>query len=145
MENEFFFVRLNKLNQKFFHRLVRRAFDRVADKSLHNKITLAQCQCALTYLGYPQNLISTSSLTEIIDIHRVPENGRTQDVRSVSSIHDCSLTFDEFCMITTYLAILQQEIHESGCISPIKGTNLPPPPIFLTNAPGKKPENRLQF
>lgn len=116
---------------------MRRAFDRVADKSLHNKITLAQCQCALTYLGYPQNLISTSSLTEIIDIHRVPENGRTQDVRSISSIHDCSITFDEFCMITSYLAILQQEIHESGCISPIKGTNLPPPPIFLTNTPGK--------
>lgn len=109
----------------------------MADKSLHNKITLAQCQCALTFLGYPQNLISTNSLTEIIDIHRVPENGRTQDARSVSSIHDCSITFDEFCMITSYLAILQQEIHESGCISPIKGTNLPPPPIFLTNTPGK--------
>lgn len=120
------------------YRLVRRAFDRVADKSLHNKITLDQCQCALTYLGYPQNLISTSSLTEIIDIHRhAPENGRTQDARSAASIHDCSITFDEFCMITSYLAILQQEIHESGCISPIKGTNLPPPPIFLTNTPGK--------
>ncbi|XP_037032635.1 uncharacterized protein LOC119071724 isoform X1 [Bradysia coprophila] len=114
-------------------KLVRRAFDRVADKSLHNKITLAQCQCALSYLGYPQNLISTNCLTEIIDIHR--ENGRTQEVRSISSIHDCSITFDEFCMITSYLAILQQEIHESGCISPIKGTNLPPPPIFLTNTP----------
>ncbi|KAJ6633543.1 hypothetical protein Bhyg_16976, partial [Pseudolycoriella hygida] len=114
-------------------KLVRRAFDRVADKSLHNKITLPQCQCALTYLGYPQNLISTSSLTEIIDIHRVSENGRSQG--SISSIHDCSITFDEFCMITSYLAILQQEIHESGCISPIKGTNLPPPPIFLTNTP----------
>lgn len=43
------------------------------------------------------------------------------------------LTFDEFCMLTSYLTVLQQEIHENGCVSPIKGTNLPQPPIYLTN------------
>lgn len=42
-------------------------------------------------------------------------------------------------MLVSYLSILQQEINESGCISPIKGTNLPPPPIFLTNTPGELP------
>lgn len=54
----------------------------------------------------------------------------------LSRIDDVLITFDEFCVLTSYLTILQQEIHDSGCISPIKGTNLPPPPIFLTNTPG---------
>jgi hypothetical protein len=47
-----------------------------------------------------------------------------------------SINFEEFCVMSSYLSVLQQEIQES-CISPIKGTNLPPPPIFLTNSPGK--------
>ena len=47
-----------------------------------------------------------------------------------------SLNFEEFCLIASYLSILQQEINENSCASPIKGTNVPPPPIFLTNMPG---------
>lgn len=48
-----------------------------------------------------------------------------------------SITFEEFCVISSYLSVLQQEIEENTCVSPIKGTNLPPPPIYLTNTPGK--------
>lgn len=46
------------------------------------------------------------------------------------------IDFDLFCVVSAYLSVLQQEIHESGCISPIKGTNLPPPPVYLTNMQG---------
>lgn len=53
-----------------------------------------------------------------------------------SSQHDY-LDFDLFCVISAYLSVLQQEIHESGCISPIKGTNVPPPPVYLSNLQGK--------
>lgn len=47
-----------------------------------------------------------------------------------------NINFDDFCVITAYLSVLQQEINNSTCVSPIKGINLPPPPIFLTNTPG---------
>lgn len=50
---------------------------------------------------------------------------------------EITIDFEEFCVLTSYLTILQEEISESGCVSPIKGTNLPPPPIFLTNTPGR--------
>lgn len=43
------------------------------------------------------------------------------------------IDFDLFCVISAYLSVLQQEIHESGCISPIKGTNVPPPQVYFTN------------
>lgn len=126
---------------------MRRAFDRVLDKhaddhiaSVTSTITLAQCQCALSFLGYAQNLLSLDSLSDIIVSHResgastLPNANKSQNKQQKNEIH---VEFDEFCMLTSYLTILQQEIHESGCISPIKGTNLPPPPIFLTNTPGK--------
>lgn len=125
---------------------VRRAFDRVLDKNSQElthsdgSITLAQCQCALSFLGYAQNLLSLDNLSDIVVSHR--EAGATSTpnpTKSQNKSKNCSeihVDFDEFCMLTSYLTILQQEIHESGCISPIKGTNLPPPPIFLTNTPG---------
>lgn len=47
------------------------------------------------------------------------------------------IDFNLFCVISAYLSVLQQEIHESGCISPIKGTNVPPPPVYLANLQGK--------
>lgn len=50
---------------------------------------------------------------------------------------EITIDFEEFCVVTSYLTILHEGISESGCVSPIKGTNLPPPPIFLTNTPGK--------
>lgn len=117
---------------------VRRAFDRVLDKKETSQgieqITLDQCQCALQMLGYAQNLVFVDNLRDIVMANRevteskVPPNKHNEIV----------IDFEEFCMLTSYLAILQQEINESGCISPIKGTNLPPPPIFLTNTPGER-------
>lgn len=97
------------------------------------QITLEQSQCALHMLCYAQNLIFLDNLREIVQANR--EIGELKV--PPSKHYDVVIDFDEFCMLTSYLTILQQEINESGCISPIKGTNLPPPPIFLTNTPGK--------
>lgn len=89
--------------------------------------------------------LSTASFTH----HRskatsaITQQSQNDDI--ITTIDDVVITFDEFCVLTSYLTILQQEIHDSGCISPIKGTNLPPPPIFLTNTPGNKVAQYLDF
>uniref|UniRef100_A0A1I8PPY1 Raw n=1 Tax=Stomoxys calcitrans TaxID=35570 RepID=A0A1I8PPY1_STOCA len=54
-----------------------------------------------------------------------------------ASAHGEQIDFNLFCVISAYLSVLQQEIHESGCISPIKGTNVPPPPVYLANLQGE--------
>lgn len=115
---------------------VRRAFDRaLSDKNpttANERITLQQCQCALNFLGYAQNLLHIDNLADIITSHRdISQTNHRGDANS-----EILVDFDEFCVLTSYLTILQEEISESGCVSPIKGTNLPPPPIFLTNTPG---------
>lgn len=86
-------------------------------------------------LGYAQNLIFLDNLREIVVANR--EIGELKVPLNKSN--EIVIDFEEFCMLASYLSILQQEINESGCISPIKGTNLPPPPIFLTNTPGECP------
>lgn len=131
---------------------VRRAFDVVADKSLDGKISIAQCRLALPVLGYAQNLLSCDNLKSIILNHREAIKTLTRNEEITSNINKGSasapkpsakdatavwVSFDEFCILTSYLTVLQQEIHESGCVSPIKGTNVQPPPIFLTNTPGE--------
>lgn len=75
------------------------------------------------------------------------ENGQASEekakTRSTSpqikknNLSDIQINFEEFCTLTAFLTVLHQEISESGCVSPIKGTNVHPPPIFLTNTPGK--------
>lgn len=62
--------------------------------------------------------------------------GAGASVRSQVNGHQ-TINFEEFCVISAYLSVLQQELNENTCVSPIKGTNLPPPPIFLTNTLGK--------
>lgn len=128
---------------------MRRAFDLVLENG-YDKINLEQCQEALNHMGYSSNsgIISMDSLKRIIDSFRVDsgtlnneELGSLKHPSSDTSLNKITrkcepLTFDEFCVLTAFLSILQQEIHESGCISPIKGTNVPPPPVFLTNTPG---------
>lgn len=129
---------------------VSRAFDLVANASSQaGRITIAQCQCALPLLGFAHNLLSTDNLHHILCSHRdavealesaaAVQNGtnasavRKTSNAAASSVDATVVSFDEFCMLTSYLTVLQQEIHENGCVSPIKGTNLPPPPIYLTN------------
>ncbi|XP_017120958.1 uncharacterized protein LOC108141873 isoform X2 [Drosophila elegans] len=134
---------------------VRGAFDRVNPQS--DLLTVEQCKRALLFLGYAQSLVNLDNLTKIIinqreslkllQTHSARSGPDDLDVDASegSKDSDCSqqpippsqelIDFDLFCVISAYLSVLQQEIHESGCISPIKGTNVPPPQVYFTNAP----------
>lgn len=118
-------------------------------------LTILQCHQALSTLGYRKNIINSENLKQILRIVRdvlhnnKHETSPTQTTSSSSSssspvdtVPDMKvqeqefINFEEFCVMSSYLSVLQQEINENSCVSPIKGTNLPPPPVFLTNAPG---------
>ncbi|KAG5683244.1 hypothetical protein PVAND_012537 [Polypedilum vanderplanki] len=126
---------------------IRRSFDRVIDSG-EIGLTLKQCNQQLLSLGYRKDLISIENLKRILSLVRDVLNNRNES--SVSSTESSSssemsmaevdwespiITFEEFCVVSSYLSVLQQEIEDNCCVSPIKGTNLPPPPIFLTNTP----------
>nr|XP_016927134.1 uncharacterized protein LOC108007877 isoform X2 [Drosophila suzukii] len=129
---------------------VRGAFDRVNPQG--DLLTVEQCKRALLFLGYAQSLVNLDNLTKIIINQR--ESLKLLQAHSTKAVvcgldedvdaGNCSqsilpsqelIDFDLFCVISAYLSVLQQEIHESGCISPIKGTNVPPPQVYFTNAP----------
>lgn len=131
----------------FFFSSVQRSYDRVS-LSENGGITLKQCSQQLLSLGYGKDLISCDSLKRILslvrdvlanrDQHELSPNDCLESSQSPERNLDSPLiTREEFSVITSYLSTLQQEIEENCCVSPIKGTNLPPPPIFLTNSPGK--------
>lgn len=103
-----------------------------SDNPAVERITLDQCRCALNFLGCSQNLLQIENLSDIVKSHRDLSNSNNRNAAN----SEIKIDFEEFCVLTSYLTILQDEISESGCVSPIKGTNLPPPPIFLTNTPG---------
>lgn len=121
-----------------YFRTIRRAFDRALGDQTENtsteRITLDKCKQALNFLGCSQNLLQIENLSDIVKSHR--DLSKTNNRSAANS--EITIDFEEFCVLTSYLTILQEEISESGCVSPIKGTNLPPPPIFLTNTPGKR-------
>lgn len=144
--------------------VVRGAFDRV--NAVKEFISLEQCQRALGILGYAQSLLTIENLKSVIIAQRESmntsptsymdfETDKSQnptmatkttqsknifkkDISTPTSIkrNKFEVDFDQFCILAAYLSVLQQEIHESGCISPIKGTNVPPPPVYLANLQG---------
>ncbi|XP_036321353.1 uncharacterized protein LOC118735609 isoform X2 [Rhagoletis pomonella] len=69
----------------------------------------------------------------------------SSDTPTASVNESADVDFDLFCVISAYLSVLQQEIQESGCISPIKGTNVPPPPVYLTNMQGDESNFAISY
>ncbi|KAH8283498.1 hypothetical protein KR018_004174, partial [Drosophila ironensis] len=128
---------------------VRGAFDRVNPQS--DLLTVEQCKRALLFLGYAQSLVNLDNLNKIIINQReslkllqthstkagVDNSDEEEGDKCAQAIPTSQelVDFDLFCVISAYLSVLQQEIQESGCISPIKGTNVPPPQVYFTNAP----------
>lgn len=132
---------------------VRRAFDRVVEES-KDSISLIQCQKALSCLGYPSSVLTLENINRIVETYNTAATDHDVDVTTAgtvqlptsasapsspttnaSAISENRVTFDNFCIAAAYLSVLQQEINNSACISPIKGFNVPPPPIFFTNMP----------
>lgn len=126
---------------------VRRTFDRVTNNS-SDVITLTQCQTALSALGYPPGIVTKSDIKQVLayfDEVCQMHAGRTKSSKFQSAMFKVSngydddkftITFDGFCILESYLSVLQQEILETSCVSPIKGTNLQQPPIYLTDVQG---------
>lgn len=113
---------------------MRRVFDQVADikSQPSDRITVEQCKQALSLLGYSQCLLLNVNLIEIVRSHR----DMSQSNNRLHVTLEATVDFEEFCVLAAYLTIFRDGISESGCVSPIKGTNLPPPPIYLTDVPG---------
>lgn len=115
---------------------VRRTYDRVADNS-KSVINLIQCQKAMVALGYPPGITSTSVINQILVFFR-EVNQHNQRIKNcstdVNSEEHNFITFDEFCILDSYLSVLHQDILETSCVSPIKGTNLQQPLIYLTDS-----------
>lgn len=115
---------------------VRRTYDRVAENS-KSVINLIQCQKAMVALGYPPGITSTSVINQILAFFREVDqhNQRTKNNDAdVNSEEHNFITFDEFCILDSYLSVLHQDILETSCVSPIKGTNLQQPLIYLTDS-----------
>lgn len=127
---------------------VRRTYDRVADNS-KSVINSVQCQKAMVALGYPPGITSTSVINQILTYFRAFGQQTYREKRfkplstlltdknngaEIKSEENYFITFDEFCVLDSYLSVLHQDILETSCVSPIKGTNLQQPLIYLTDS-----------
>lgn len=132
-------------------RSVRRTYDRVADNS-KSVINSVQCQKAMVALGYPPGITSTSVINQILTYFRAFGQQTFREKRfkplstlltdknngaEIKSEENYFITFDEFCVLDSYLSVLHQDILETSCVSPIKGTNLQQPLIYLTDSSGR--------
>lgn len=97
-------------------------------------ITIQQCEKALRSLGYTQNLLTTLNLTQVIFLSQ--QYKQKSQLKKMFT-NKFQIFFEDFCIITAYFSILQQEVYDSGCTSPIKGMIAPHPPIYLANVQGK--------
>ncbi|XP_053694583.1 uncharacterized protein LOC128742285 [Sabethes cyaneus] len=125
---------------------VRRTFDRVVENS-NFAITLTQCQKALVTLGYPSGIASITAIKQImayfgqIKRDNKPNASSSSSCITISNVGNgatdetMSITFEGLCILDSYFSVLHQEILETSCVSPIKGTNLQQPPIYLSNSP----------
>ncbi|XP_055548922.1 uncharacterized protein LOC129732250 isoform X2 [Wyeomyia smithii] len=125
---------------------VRRTFDRVVGKSNH-AISITQCQKALVALGYPTGIASITTIKQIMayfeQIKRdcgtvlATDSFPIMNTEVGNSVADETfpITFEGLCILDSYFSVLHQDILETNCVSPIKGTNLQQPPIYLSNSP----------
>uniref|UniRef100_T1GVN7 Uncharacterized protein n=1 Tax=Megaselia scalaris TaxID=36166 RepID=T1GVN7_MEGSC len=109
--------------------VVWRAFTRVLNLK-ERSITIQQCEKALRSLGYTQNLLTTLNLTQVIFLSQ--QYKQKSQLKKMFT-NKFQIFFEDFCIITAYFSILQQEVYDSGCTSPIKGMIAPHPPIYLAN------------
>uniref|UniRef100_A0A182SCL0 Raw n=1 Tax=Anopheles maculatus TaxID=74869 RepID=A0A182SCL0_9DIPT len=114
---------------------LRRTFERVAaDITESARIGLEQCRQALCSLGYPENVSTLGNIQnillcyeEVAGLEQQTELIRRGDASQVL------ISFEEFCVIDACVSILMLDFYEHNCTSPIKGTNLQQPPVYLTD------------
>ncbi|XP_040157835.1 uncharacterized protein LOC120897213 isoform X2 [Anopheles arabiensis] len=114
---------------------LRRTFERVAaDVTESARINLAQCQQALGSLGYPANVGTMGNIQNILLCYEEVTglDVQTQLIRR-GDAESVLISFEEFCIIDACVSILMLDFYEHNCTSPIKGTNLQQPPVYLTD------------
>uniref|UniRef100_A0A182NQI8 Uncharacterized protein n=1 Tax=Anopheles dirus TaxID=7168 RepID=A0A182NQI8_9DIPT len=114
---------------------LRRTFERVASditESAH--INLEQCQRALCSLGYPENVSSMGNIQNILLCYEevTGRDVQTPLIRRGDAGH-VLIHFEDFCVVDACVSILMLDFYEHNCTSPIKGTNLQQPPVYLTD------------
>ncbi|CRK87613.1 CLUMA_CG001409, isoform A [Clunio marinus] len=105
---------------------VRRSYDRAINNDAG--LTLAQCRQVLSTLGYRKDLITSDNLRRILSLVRDVLNNRHESSPATSSSSTEStesvdvnvvdmpcINFEEFCVISSYLSVLQQEIEDNCC------------------------------
>ncbi|XP_053680002.1 uncharacterized protein LOC128730935, partial [Anopheles nili] len=114
---------------------LRRTFERfTADTVDATRISLEQCQRALCSLGYPENVSSLGNIQNILLCYEEVTGlaVQTELIRRNDAEH-VLISFEEFCIVDACVSILMLDFYEHNCTSPIKGTNLQQPPVYLTD------------
>ncbi|XP_035896192.1 uncharacterized protein LOC118505045 isoform X2 [Anopheles stephensi] len=114
---------------------LRRTFERVAaDITEWARISLEQCQQALRCLGYPENVSTLGNIQNILLCYEeVAGLGQQTELIRRGDASQVLVSFEEFCVIDACVSILMLDFYEHNCTSPIKGTNLQQPPVYLTD------------
>lgn len=102
------------------------------------QIDLEQCQRALRGLGYPETVTTPGNLQNILLCYEevTGRSVQTDHIRN-GRVAQILISFEEFCIIDACVSILMLDFYEHNCTSPIKGTNLQQPPVYLTDLQGK--------
>uniref|UniRef100_A0A182Q0I4 Raw n=1 Tax=Anopheles farauti TaxID=69004 RepID=A0A182Q0I4_9DIPT len=114
---------------------LRRTFERIAEDVTETAyINLEQCQRALCCLGYPENVSTTGNIQNILLCYEevTGRDVKTPLIRRGDSGH-VLIHFEDFCIVDACVSILMLDFYEHNCTSPIKGTNLQQPPVYLTD------------
>ncbi|XP_035782858.1 uncharacterized protein LOC118461533 isoform X1 [Anopheles albimanus] len=113
---------------------LRRTFERVATDVSTIQIDLEQCQRALRGLGYPETVTTPGNLQNILLCYEevTGRSVQTDHIRN-GRVAQILISFEEFCIIDACVSILMLDFYEHNCTSPIKGTNLQQPPVYLTD------------
>uniref|UniRef100_A0A2M4AEJ2 Raw n=2 Tax=Anopheles triannulatus TaxID=58253 RepID=A0A2M4AEJ2_9DIPT len=113
---------------------LRRTFERVATDVSTIQIDLEQCQRALRGLGYPETVTTPGNLQNILLCYEevTGRSVQTDHIRH-GRVAQILISFEEFCIIDACVSILMLDFYEHNCTSPIKGTNLQQPPVYLTD------------
>ncbi|XP_049538387.1 uncharacterized protein LOC125952750 isoform X2 [Anopheles darlingi] len=113
---------------------LRRTFERVATDVSAIQIDLEQCQRALRGLGYPETVTTPGNLQNILLCYEevTGRSVQTDHIRH-GRVAQILISFEEFCIIDACVSILMLDFYEHNCTSPIKGTNLQQPPVYLTD------------
>uniref|UniRef100_A0A182JD10 Raw n=1 Tax=Anopheles atroparvus TaxID=41427 RepID=A0A182JD10_ANOAO len=97
-------------------------------------IDIVQCKKALYSLGYPKNVVTEDDIQNILLCYEeIADRTVQSELIRTGHAEEVLISFDEFCIIDACVSILMLDFYEQNCLSPIKGTNLQQPPVYLTD------------